>query len=64
MTKALKNPAAGVFAVVLAYALFAGLWILLSDHGSCCLTRRWACSSVTPRPLFEPAWPRAGCSSR
>ncbi len=32
MTKALKNPAAGVFAVVLAYALFAGLWILLSDQ--------------------------------
>jgi two-component system sensor histidine kinase/response regulator len=32
MTNALKNPAAGVFAVVLAYALFAGLWILLSDQ--------------------------------
>lgn len=32
MTKALKNPAAGVVAVVLAYALFAGLWILLSDQ--------------------------------
>ena len=32
MTNALKNPATGVFAVVLAYALFAGLWILLSDQ--------------------------------
>jgi PAS domain S-box-containing protein len=39
MAHAPKKPAAGVLSVVLAYALVAGLWILLSDRAAAMLFR-------------------------